>query len=264
MSLDKLNCHPGPRGGRPRARRPRQGARARDGGIRAGRGPARPALPAARQRRRVPADERQQLPVAVAPPGAAARGGRGRARVRHGAGRRAVHRRHVGAPRRRSRRASPAFTGRPAAKAFNSAYTTDPRHGHHAHRARHVLDWRRAEPQLHHPRDAHRQRAERSPVDLHAQRRRRSRAAARSRSRRRRARHRHLRRHLQHARRRGAARRPAPRDRRARPPLPRRRGDDDGRFARHRRVRRAPDAAPRNTPARAWTCWSARSARPSA
>ncbi len=113
----------GHRRGRPRARGTRQSTRARHQRIRPRVGRARTALHAAGVRRRIPADEFEQLPVAVASPADAPRRRRGRACVRRGTGWGAVHRRHVRASHRPGE-ADRRFTGRPAAKAFNSAYTT--------------------------------------------------------------------------------------------------------------------------------------------
>ena len=72
---------------------------------------------------------------------------------------------------------------------------------HHAVGSRHLLDRRCAQSQLHHPRDADRERPVDATRDLPAQRPRRSRAPPRARARRHGPGHRHLRRHLQHARR---------------------------------------------------------------
>ena len=70
------------------------------------------------------------------------------------------------------------FVDRPAA-ARSTRPTRRPRPGDYARRTGHLLDWRRAQPQLHHPRDAHRQRALGAARDLQAQRPRRPRAAPR-------------------------------------------------------------------------------------
>ena len=123
-------------------------------------GVAGTALPAAWQRPRLPADEQQQLPVAVEPSRGAGRGRRGVARVWRRPGRRALHRRHVRAACQLEARIA-RFVDRPAARVVQLRLHDRPRPRDHARRARHLLDRRRAQPQLHHPRDADRERARR-------------------------------------------------------------------------------------------------------
>ena len=104
-------------------RRPREGSRTDHRRVRARLGREGTALPARRQRPRLPADEQQQLPVAVVSSRGAGRRRRGFAHVRRGSGRRPLHRRHVRAACA-ARSADRAFRGPAGRAVFNSAYTT--------------------------------------------------------------------------------------------------------------------------------------------